>query len=275
MGDTFGPNGFSSGSSESNTADMPVPEGSSPEMVALGDRVYHGQVGSATCTGCHGANGTGTPLGPDLTKQKYLWSDGSVAAILKIITEGVPKPRQYRSPMPPMGGAQLSDTQASAAAAYVWGLSHKPASGEKPSQQWLPEQIRVEVGTHWKVNASENEGTKMTTNRVFKSSKLVLAGIVLLLQVGLSPAQTNSPAKAKFVLSSPDTKLAAKVPEIYTANLFGCSGGNQSPPLQWRGAPAGTKSFVLTLFDPDEHGDPSGWWHWIVYDLPATTTNLP
>jgi mono/diheme cytochrome c family protein len=116
---------------ESNTADMPVPEGSSAEMVALGDRVYHGQVGGATCTGCHGANGTGTPLGPDLTKQKYLWSDGSFAGILKIITEGVPKPKQYRSPMPPMGGAQLSNTQASAVAAYVWGLSHKAGSGAK------------------------------------------------------------------------------------------------------------------------------------------------
>ena len=48
-----------------------------------------------------------------------------------------------------------------------------------------------------------------------------------------------------------------------------------SPPLQWTGAPAGTKSFVVTLFDPDEHGDPSGWWHWIVYDLPATADKLP
>ena len=112
----------------------------------------------------------------------------------------------------------------------------------------------------------------MTTNRVFKSSKVVPAAIALLLQVGLSAAQTKPAANAKFVLSSPDTTLAAKVPAIYTANLFGCSGGNQSPPLQWSGAPAGTKSFVLTLFDPDEHGDPSGWWHWIVYDLPATTT---
>ena len=110
---------------ESNTADMPVPQGSSPEMIALGDRIYHGQVGGATCTGCHGANGTGTPLGPDLTKQKWLWSDGSFAGILKVIIEGVPQPKQYRSPMPPMGGAQLSDTQASALAAYVWGLSHK------------------------------------------------------------------------------------------------------------------------------------------------------
>jgi mono/diheme cytochrome c family protein len=78
------------------------------------------------CTGCHGANGTGSPLGPDLTKEKWLWSDGSFAGILKVINNGVPQPKQYRSPMPPMGGAQLSDTEASAVAAYVWGLSHQP-----------------------------------------------------------------------------------------------------------------------------------------------------
>ena len=118
---------------EGNTADLPVPEGSSPQMVALGDRVYHGQAGGATCTGCHGANATGTPLGPDLTKQKWMWSDGSLAGILKVITEGVPNPKEFRSPMPPMGGAQLSETQTSAVAAYVWALSHKPASGSKAS----------------------------------------------------------------------------------------------------------------------------------------------
>ena len=123
---------------ESNTADMPVPEGSSPEMIALGDRIYHGQVGGATCTGCHGVNGTGTPLGPDLTKQKWLWSDGTFAGILKVIIEGVPQPKQYRSPMPPMGGAQLSDTQASALAAYVWGLSHKATTAKAASELLIP-----------------------------------------------------------------------------------------------------------------------------------------
>jgi len=123
---------------ESNTADLPVPEGSSPEMVALGYRIYHGEVGGASCTGCHGAKGTGTPLGPDLTKNKWLWSDGSFAGILKVITEGVPKPKRFRSPMPPMGGAQLSATQAAALAAYVWGLSHKPVSGMKVSPAELP-----------------------------------------------------------------------------------------------------------------------------------------
>jgi mono/diheme cytochrome c family protein len=96
-------------------------------MVALGDRIYHGQVGGASCTGCHGANGTGSPLGPSLTSQKWLWSDGSFAGILKVINNGVPQPKQYRSPMPPMGGAQLTPDQASALAAYVWGLSHEPS----------------------------------------------------------------------------------------------------------------------------------------------------
>ena len=114
---------------EADTENLPVPEGSTAEMVALGVRIFHGQVGGASCTGCHGANGTGSPLGPDLTKKKWLWSDGSFAGILKVITDGVPKPKQYRSPMPPMGGAQLSDTQASALAAYVWGLSHPAAAG--------------------------------------------------------------------------------------------------------------------------------------------------
>ena len=108
-----------------NTASLPVPQGATREMVALGDRIYHGQVGGATCTGCHGTNGAGTPLGPDLTDTKWLWSDGSFPAIAKTITTGVSEPKQYRAPMPPMGGAQLTPEQVSAVAAYVWGLSHR------------------------------------------------------------------------------------------------------------------------------------------------------
>jgi len=107
------------------TASLPLPEGVTREMVALGDRIYHGQVGGAACAGCHGASGTGSPLGPDLTGQKWLWSDGSYAGIAKTITDGVMHPKQHRSPMPPMGGAQLTPDQISALAAYVWGLSHQ------------------------------------------------------------------------------------------------------------------------------------------------------
>jgi glucose/arabinose dehydrogenase/cytochrome c5 len=101
-----------------------IPEGATSEMVALGDRIYHGQIGGAACSGCHGANATGSPLGPDLTGKKWLWSDGSFEGILKSITEGVPRPKQYRSPMPPMGGAQLTPDQLKALTAYVWSLSH-------------------------------------------------------------------------------------------------------------------------------------------------------
>jgi mono/diheme cytochrome c family protein len=93
-------------------------------MIALGSRIYHGEVADGTCTGCHGENGTGTTLGSDLTKNKWLWSDGSWAGITKTITNGVAKPKHYRSPMPAMGGSQLTPDQASAVGAYVWALSH-------------------------------------------------------------------------------------------------------------------------------------------------------
>jgi glucose/arabinose dehydrogenase/mono/diheme cytochrome c family protein len=104
---------------------LPVPKGATREMVALGQRIFRGQVGGAACTGCHGDSGEGTPLAPALTGKKWLWSDGSYAGIAKTITEGVSQPKQYRSPMPPMGGAQLTPDQVSALAAYVWALSHR------------------------------------------------------------------------------------------------------------------------------------------------------
>jgi glucose/arabinose dehydrogenase/mono/diheme cytochrome c family protein len=101
-----------------------LPAGATPEMVALGERIYRGQVGGAACTGCHGDKGQGSPLGPNLTGNKWLWSDGSLAGIAKTITDGVPRPKNYRSPMPAMGGAQLTTDQVSALAAYVWSISH-------------------------------------------------------------------------------------------------------------------------------------------------------
>ena len=104
---------------------LPVPAGATQEMLVLGSQIYHGQVANGTCTACHGANATGTPLGSDLTTNKWLWSDGSWAGITKAITDGVPQPKQYRSAMPPMGGSQLTPDQASALGAYIWALSHR------------------------------------------------------------------------------------------------------------------------------------------------------
>ena len=100
-------------------------------MVKLGARIYSGQVGGAPCTGCHGDHGQGSPLGPALTAHQWLWSDGSYAGIKKTITDGVPQPKKYRSPMPAMGGAQLSADQVAALAAYVYSISH-PAPRNSP-----------------------------------------------------------------------------------------------------------------------------------------------
>jgi len=79
---------------------------------------------------------------------------------------------------------------------------------------------------------------------------------------------------AHFMLSSPDASVAEHMPETYTANAFGCTGRNASPPLQWKNAPKGTLSYVVTLFDRDERSTPSGWWHWVVYDIPGTVDGL-
>jgi mono/diheme cytochrome c family protein len=108
-------------------AALPTPPGATADAVALGNRIYHGEVASAPCAGCHGSDAKGSPLGPDLTSGKWLWGDGSLAAIAHTITVGVPRPKEYGAPMPPMGGAQLSPSQVSAVAAYIWALSHRSA----------------------------------------------------------------------------------------------------------------------------------------------------
>ncbi len=107
----------------------------------------------------------------------------------------------------------------------------------------------------------------------FRARRCALAAATLL---AVTAGDVALPApKSHFVLASSDSQLGSSIPLVYTANAFGCTGGNQSPPLHWSGAPAGTKSFVVTLFDPDERSTPSGWWHWIVYDLPGTQNDLP
>lgn len=118
------PEGTHANAGRAAAAGLPVPPGATRAMVAEGDRIYHGHASGATCTSCHGEDGKGSPLGPDLTSKKYLWNDRSYAGIMKTIRQGVPHPKQYRSPMPPMGGAQLTPRELKAVSAYVWALSH-------------------------------------------------------------------------------------------------------------------------------------------------------
>jgi len=118
------PEGTHSDAGRVAVANLPVPQGATSAMVALGDRIYHGEDGGATCVGCHGGDASGTPLGPTLKAHDWLWSDGSYAGIQKTVQEGVMNPKQFRAAMPAMGGAQLTSEQLSAVSAYVWALSH-------------------------------------------------------------------------------------------------------------------------------------------------------
>ncbi len=81
-------------------------------------------------------------------------------------------------------------------------------------------------------------------------------------------------AQPKFTLTSPTLKDGATIGMDHVFNGFGCSGKNVSPALAWSGAPAGTRSLALTVYDPDAPTG-SGWWHWTVVNIPATARSLP
>ena len=76
-----------------------------------------------------------------------------------------------------------------------------------------------------------------------------------------------------FTLTSPDIPSGGTVPQHFEFNGFGCSGSNESPALQWSGAPPQTQGFAVTVYDPDAPTG-SGWWHWFVVDLPLGLSGL-
>lgn len=95
-----------------------------------------------------------------------------------------------------------------------------------------------------------------------------MTALLLALTLGLAPAQA-------MTLSSADIAPGAKIADTHVFSGFGCSGKNQSPALSWAGAPKETQSFAVLVHDPDAPTGGAGWWHWVVYDLPASTTGLP
>jgi mono/diheme cytochrome c family protein len=94
----------------------------SPELVAKGDALFHA---SGNCYACHGSKGEGL-VGPNLTDAEWVHSKGSYDEIVALINKGIPKEEAKSGiPMPPKGGATLSDDDVKAIAAYVHSLSHK------------------------------------------------------------------------------------------------------------------------------------------------------
>jgi Raf kinase inhibitor-like YbhB/YbcL family protein len=95
----------------------------------------------------------------------------------------------------------------------------------------------------------------------------VLASAALL---AAEPPATAAP----FRLSSPDLVPGQTINLRQVFNGFGCTGSNVSPALSWSNVPAGTKSFALMMYDPDAPTG-SGWWHWVVWNLPGNLRALP
>ncbi|MHB8884799.1 MAG: PQQ-dependent sugar dehydrogenase [Methylovirgula sp.] len=118
------PEGIHPNAGRSELAALPVPVGATKQEVALGDRIFHGEVANGTCSGCHGADGKGTSVGPNLIDGKWIWGDGSLKSITQIVTHGIAKPKNFTGVMPPKGGAPLTSNDVAAVAAYVWAISH-------------------------------------------------------------------------------------------------------------------------------------------------------
>jgi Raf kinase inhibitor-like YbhB/YbcL family protein len=81
-------------------------------------------------------------------------------------------------------------------------------------------------------------------------------------------------AAGKFTVESGEVRPNAKIGPAQVFKGFGCDGGNVSPSLVWKRAPAGTKSFAVTVYDPDAPTG-SGWWHWVVFNIPSDVVTLP
>jgi len=90
---------------------------------------------------------------------------------------------------------------------------------------------------------------------------------------GLAVVLAGAAMAADFKVTTSDAKDGRFGPAQFSG-VFGCTGGNVSPQIAWSGAPEGTKSFFVSIYDKDAPTG-SGWWHWVVANIPANVSELP
>lgn len=103
------------------TGEVALAAGATRAEYDRGEELFGGAGG---CMTCHGPNGGGSTLGPNLTDAEWLHiAEADVDAVAGVIRDGVAEPQQYPAPMPPMGGASLSEDEVRALAAYVASIA--------------------------------------------------------------------------------------------------------------------------------------------------------
>ncbi|CAM5324139.1 YbhB/YbcL family Raf kinase inhibitor-like protein [Streptomyces avidinii] len=91
---------------------------------------------------------------------------------------------------------------------------------------------------------------------------------------GYTKVRRGAPDSAeRFTVTSPDVRDGAALPADTWADAFGCTGDNRQPRLSWSGAPQATRSYAITMFDPDAPTG-AGFWHWLVWDIPVGDTGM-
>jgi Raf kinase inhibitor-like YbhB/YbcL family protein len=123
----------------------------------------------------------------------------------------------------------------------------------------------------WLVSAgSEQEIPASIESEEIAMSKLA----VWIAALGVGALGATAASAQSMTLTSADIKESGTIANEQVFKGFGCTGSNISPALNWSGAPSGTKSLAVSIYDPDAPTG-SGWWHWVVFNIPPGTASLP
>jgi len=113
------------------------------------------------------------------------------------------------------------------------------------------------------------KGLSETGRKMAMTKQITGLAVLVMSLLGIGAAKAQS-----MTLTSAEIKEGGTIANEQVFKGFGCTGNNVSPSLSWSGAPSGTKSFAVSIYDPDAPTG-SGWWHWVVFNIPANITSLP